>query len=209
MVRTLSRRLTTLLAPPRCAACGDGCEAAATLCSRCETELNRAPAVVEPGPPGVRVSIAAASYAGVARQVAHGLKYGRRLELAEVAAGAMLRACPAAELRGAVVPVPAAPWRWRWRGFDPAEEIALAVSTLTGLPHNPCLRRAGGSRQVGRRRSQRLADPPRIWAARQVPGTALLVDDVQTTGATLSTCASALRAAGCGDVVVLTLARAT
>jgi predicted amidophosphoribosyltransferase len=181
----------------------------ATLCSRCETELNRAPSLVEPGPPGVRLSIAAAPYVGIARRIAHGLKYGRRLELAEVAAEAMLRACPAEELRTAVVPVPAAPWRWRWRGFDAAEEIALAVSTLTGLHHNPCLRRNGGSRQVGRRRSQRLADPPRIWAARQVPGAALLVDDVQTTGATLSACAAALRAAGCRDVVALTLARAT
>ena len=26
------------------------------------------------------------------------------------------------------------PWRWRWRGFDPAEEIALALAGLTGLP---------------------------------------------------------------------------
>jgi predicted amidophosphoribosyltransferase len=164
--------------------------------------------VVAPGPPGVRLSIAAAPYVGVARRIAHGLKYERRLELAEVAAGAIRRACPAAELRGAVVPVPAASWRWRWRGFDAAEEIALALSNLTGFRHSPCLRRAGGSRQVGRRRSQRLADPPRIWAAHQVPGGALLVDDVQTTGATLSACAAALRDAGCRDVVALTLGRA-
>jgi predicted amidophosphoribosyltransferase len=209
VVRTLSRQLTTLLAPPRCAACGDGSAEAAMLCARCTARLRAAAPVVEPGPQGVRLTIAAAPYAGVARQIAHGLKYGRRLELAEAAAGAMLRACPAAELRGAVVPVPAAPWRWRWRGFDAAEEIALALSSLNGLPHSRCLRRAGGSRQVGRRRSQRLADPPRIWAARPVPGAALLVDDVQTTGATLSACATALRAAGCRDVIALTLARAT
>jgi predicted amidophosphoribosyltransferase len=157
----------------------------------------------------VRLSIAASRFEGVARQVAHGLKYGRRLGLAEVAAEAMLRACPAPQLRGAVVPVPAAPWRWHWRGFDAAEEIALALSMLTGLHHSPCLRRSGGYRQVGRQRSQRLADPPRIWAARQVPGAALLVDDVHTTGATLSACALALRAAGCEEVIAMTFARAT
>jgi predicted amidophosphoribosyltransferase len=209
VVRIFSRQLATLVAPPRCAACGDGCKGSATLCAPCERELSAASPVVEPGPPGVRLSIAAARFDGVARLVAHGLKYGRRLELAAVAAQAMLRACPAAERRGDVVPVPAAPWRWRWRGFDPAEEIAVAISSLAGLPHRPCLRRDGVSRQVGRRRSQRLADPPRVWAARRVPDAALLVDDVHTTGATLSACASALRAAGCGEVIALTLARAT
>jgi predicted amidophosphoribosyltransferase len=165
--------------------------------------------VVEPGPLGVRLCVAASPFDGVARRIVHGLKYGHRLELAEVAAEAMLRACPAPELRGLVMPVPAAPWRWRWRGFDPAEEIAAAVSRLAGLPHSPCLRRGGGSRQVGRRRSQRLADPPRVWAVRRVPPAALLIDDVQTTGATLSACASALRAAGCDEVIAMTFARAT
>jgi predicted amidophosphoribosyltransferase len=164
--------------------------------------------VIEPGPAGVDVAIAASPFDGVAREVVHGLKYARRLALAEVAAAAMLETVPRHEELDAVVPVPAGPWRWRWRGFDPAEELAFALAGRAGLPVIRCLRRAGGRRQVGRPRSERLADPPRVWPADECPRQALLVDDVWTTGATLSACALALREEGCRRVVSVTLARA-
>jgi predicted amidophosphoribosyltransferase len=138
----------------------------------------------------------------------HGLKYARRLSLAEVAAEAMLAAMPGNESLEAVVPVPAGPWRERWRGFDPAEEVALAVASRAGLTVSACLRRSSGRRQVGRRRFERLTDPPRVRAIAPAPAAALLVDDVWTTGATLGACAAALRGAGSRRVIALTLARA-
>jgi predicted amidophosphoribosyltransferase len=61
---------------------------------------------------------------------------------------------------------------------------------------------------VGRERAARLADPPRVRAARSAPSRALLVDDVRTTGATLAVCAAALRRAGSREVVALTYAAA-
>jgi len=163
--------------------------------------------VIEPGPPGVDLAIAASPFDGAARRLVHGLKYARRLSLAAVAAEAMLRALPSHEIAEAVVPVPAGPWRWRWRGFDPDEEIACAVAARAGLPVADCLRRGRGRRQVGRRKPDRLADPPRVWANAACPVLALLVDDVWTTGATLSACARALREGGSRRVVSLTLAR--
>ena len=201
-------QIASLLAPPRCAACGAPCDAVATFCRECEQELGEARPLVVPGPPGVDLAVAAAAFDGIARRIVHGIKYGRRLTLARVASAAMLDALPAGENPESVVPVPAGPWRWRWRGYDPAEELAIAVSERSGLALRSCLRRSGGRPQVGRRRSQRLADPPRVWVAEPVPEVALLVDDVWTTGATLSSCAWALREAGCGRVVALTLARA-
>jgi predicted amidophosphoribosyltransferase len=163
--------------------------------------------VIEGGPSGVDLAIAASPFDGSARRLVHGLKYARRLSLAMVAAEAMLRALPSHEVLDAVVPVPAGRWRWLWRGFDPADEIAWALAERAGLPVADCLRRARGRRQVGRRRSDRLADPPRVRAVGACPRQALLVDDVWTTGATLSACAQALRDCGTHRVVALTLAR--
>jgi predicted amidophosphoribosyltransferase len=204
----LLEQIASLVAPPLCAACGSARAAAAILCEHCDEELATAPTVIDAGPACVDLAVSAAPFEGVARRVVHGLKYARRLSLADVAAKAMLGALPPAESPVAVVPVPAGPWRWRWRGFDPAEEIGISLSERTGLPLRACLRRSHGRRQVGRRRSRRLADPPRVWAIEASPHTALLVDDVWTTGATLSASALALRDGGCSRVVALTLARA-
>ena len=178
------------------------------ICERCERELATAPVVREAGPAGLDLTVSATLFEGAARRVVHGLKYARRLSLARIAAEAMWRALPRWQTLEAVVPVPPAPWRWRWRGFDPAEEIAAALSQLTGLPPEPCLRRGSERRQVGRRRWERLSEPPNVWLDGEPPATALLVDDVWTTGATLSACALALRAGGCRKVVGLTLAHA-
>ena len=200
--------LVSIAAPPRCGACGGGCAPADPLCARCDAEIRGARGSVAAGLPGIDLAVSAAAYEGVPRLIAHGLKYGRRTSLAAVAARAMLRACPAGELGGVVVPVPAAPWRGRWRGFDPAEEISLAMAGEAGLEYRPCLRRGRGPKQVGRPRRERLSDPPRIGLRRgaAAPGSVLLIDDVRTTGATLRACAGALRAGGAERIVAVAFA---
>jgi predicted amidophosphoribosyltransferase len=110
-------------------------------------------------------------------------------------------------LAGPIVAVPAAPTRSLRRGFDPAEEIAARLAAVAGLPLQATLRRANARPQVGRTRADRLSDPPRIWAAEAAPRTVLLLDDVQTTGATLRACAEALHSAGAERVAAATFAR--
>ena len=195
------------LAPPRCPACAAARELSEPLCRACARELTALPALVEDGPPGVDSAIAAGRYEGVVRGLVGALKFGRLLGAAEVAAAAMAAARPPELAACPLVPVPPDPLRLRWRGFDPAEEITLALAGLTGTPLARCLRREPGRRQMGRRRASRLAGP-RVRTLSTSPPSVVLVDDVHTTGATLAACAWALRDGGCGRVSALTLARA-
>jgi predicted amidophosphoribosyltransferase len=144
---------------------------------------------------------------GIAGELVRSLKFKRRLPLARTAAAAMLAGYPH-DPRVPLVPVPASTLRHRWRGFDPATAIACELGKLTETPVLPLLHRQDRKRQVGRPRSERLADPPQITAIAPGPPKAILVDDVITTGATLSACAAALRETGCTEILAIALARA-
>lgn len=109
---------------------------------------------------------------------------------------------------------PLHPKRRRERGYDQAELLARRVGELTGLPVENTLEKARATAV----QSQTAGDGERRanvkGAYRALPGVELagkrvvLVDDVATSGATLSECAAALRQAGAASVVGLTFARA-
>ncbi len=101
---------------------------------------------------------------GVARNLVAALKFRRLLPVADLMADRIQWLAPAHMLSGAIVPVPPAPSRLRRRGFDPAGELAAALAERLGSPLEACLARRGGRRQVGRRRAERLGQPPRIHA---------------------------------------------
>jgi predicted amidophosphoribosyltransferase len=195
------------IVPPLCAACGRSCRPQATICNRCSRRLAAAAPLTGAGPPGIDRVWSSASHEGVARDLVTALKLRRLLPVAGLMADRIHWLAPADLLSGAIVPVPAAPLRSLARGFDPAGELAAALAERLDLPLQPCLARRGGRRQVGKRRAQRVGHPPRIHARGESPRSVLLVDDVLTTGATLSACARALRDAGAVRVVAITFAR--
>lgn len=195
------------LAPPLCAACGRTCRPAAVLCTRCSRRLAAADPVIGAGPPGLDRAWSSAAHQEVARELVTALKFRRLLPVAAVMAERIAWLAPADLLSGTIVPVPTAPLRTLARGFDPAGEIATALAECTELPLGPCLHRRGGGRQVGRRRAERIGHPPIIQARREAPRSVLLVDDVLTTGATLSACAQALRASGAIRIAAATFSR--
>lgn len=200
-----------LLFPKLCACCaGRPAEAgdARVLCSRCSGLLASQPGIREPGPPGTKLLAGVGPYEGIAGELVRAIKFSRRLALARPAAEALASVIGDGFAGWSVVPVPPSPLRWRVRGFDPAEELALALAQVTGRPYTRCLRRTNGQRQAGRSRSTRLASAPRVSARGAVPDLCLLVDDVVTTGATATACAAALERAGCSQVSVACLARA-
>ena len=160
--------LVAMLAPPRCGACDDPCAAQSALCEACESALQAAGGGRAPVA-GVGEVVWAAPYSAVARDLVTELKFGVRLRLADVAAGALAAALGADLVRRPIVPVPAAPARRRARGFDPAEEIARALAARTGTEIRLCLARADGPRQVGRRARGANRDPPRVRVTAEPP----------------------------------------
>lgn len=203
----IARGVAVALVPPLCAACGRSCRAEAVVCTRCGRRLAGAEPLLGTGPAGLDRAWSSAPYEGVARDLVAALKFRRLLPVADLMAERIEWLAPAHMLSGTVVPVPPAPPRLRRRGFDPAGELAAALAERLGAPLRCCLERRGGGRQVGRRRAERVGHPPRIHAAGDAPRSVLLVDDVLTTGATLTACARALRAVGSSRVVAVTFAR--
>jgi predicted amidophosphoribosyltransferase len=203
----LLHAVATTLVPPLCAACGRTCRPEAVLCTRCSRRFAAAEPIAGGGPPGIDRAWSAAPHEDVARGLVAALKFRRLLPVAGLMADRIHWLAPADLLSGTIVPVPTAPLRTALRGFDPAAELAAALADRTQLPIAPCLARRGAGRQLGKRRAQRVGHPPRIRATGEVPRSVLLVDDVLTTGATLSACARALRTAGAVRVAAITFAR--
>lgn len=177
------------------------------LCTRCSRRLATARPVEGSGPAGIDRAWSAAAHEGIARDLVAALKFRRLLPVAETMAERIHWLAPASVLTGMIVPVPTARLRTLSRGFDPAGEIGAALALRTGLPLQECLCRRGAGRQRGRRRHERIGHPPRILVCAPAPRSVLLVDDVLTTGATLSSCARALRAAGAVRVAAVTFTR--
>jgi predicted amidophosphoribosyltransferase len=143
----------------------------------------------------------------VARDLVTALKFRRLLPVADLMADRIQWLAPANMLSGAIVPAPTASLRTMKRGFDPAAELAMALADRLDAPFHNCLVRRGGGRQLGKRRADRIGHPPEIHPRGEIPRSILLIDDVLTTGATLSACARALRSAGAVRVVAITFAR--
>jgi predicted amidophosphoribosyltransferase len=200
--------LGTVFVPPLCLACGRLCGGGTSLCDACVRRLDEARPLRGAGPPGVDAAWSSAPHEGVARALVVALKFRRLLPVAGLMADRIERLAPVALEGGEVVPVPTASVRSLLRGFDPAVEIATALAGRSGaVLRASCLRRVGAGRQVGRRRADRLGGPPRIEVRGPVPRSVLLVDDVLTTGATVSSCARALRGAGALRIVAITFSR--
>jgi ComF family protein len=111
-----------------------------------------------------------------------------------------------------VVPVPLAAGRQRQRGYNQATLLAERVASAVGATLAPdALTRRGRPPQSTLKAPDRLSNLADVFAcAHQADVLAkrvLLVDDVVTTGATISACADTLAEAGAKRISVLAFAR--
>jgi ComF family protein len=196
------------------------------LCSRCgfpRLRTGRLPGPVcqecRDWPVALRVARSACLLRPPADALVHQLKYRAWQGLAPLMARAMAATSISADVRveaTLVVPVPTTAARLRQRGYNQAELLAGALAALSGRTTLCALQRgSGASSQTALQPVARLANVAGAFAPVQgmeadIAGEhLLLVDDVLTTGATVTACTLALVAAGARCVSVLTFARAT
>jgi predicted amidophosphoribosyltransferase len=153
------------------------------------------------------VWLAPFAYAGPARELIARVKYRNVRAVVPWLAAAMVEELVQAELAVDVVTwAPTTPEHRRERGFDAAALLARAVANRMRTRCVTLLTRGPGPPQTGLDAVARRRGPhfvPRRAARARV----LLVDDVATTGATLTAAAMTLRDAGAREVVAVTAAR--
>ena len=113
-----------------------------------------------------------------------------------------------------IIPVPLHPDRERERGFNQAALLARELARLSDLPvdEHSVVRSVHTERhRAGMDSKARRDSVAKAFAVRHPESISrrrvLLIDDVFTTGATVSACAAVLKEAGAEEVFVLTLAR--
>jgi ComF family protein len=201
---------------PLCGGCWERLERIAPPCCRlCGASFEGASLDGYAGPPWAYAR-AAVRYGECARDAIHAFKFGGRRAMAAPLAALVADLGPSLPL-GAVdviVPVPLHPRRERERGFNQSWLLARRLAEAWGLTArgDVLTRRVATAPQTDLGAAARRLNVRDAFAVRRPELVAgrhlLLVDDVLTTGATVSECAVALRSGGAATVGVVTVARA-
>jgi len=197
----------------RCRRCGDAVGIGSGVVENCPGCRTHPPAFI-------KASCAVAKYGdGPLRDLVLGLKFGARLHLTQFFAQMLAERIKVTELSSAktlLVPVPVTRKTFFSRHFNQAEEIALCVGRRLNVKvETRLLQKVRGTPpqamlNVGQRRlnlNGAFACNPRV-ALKYSGCTILLLDDVMTTGSTISECARTLNAAGFTHINAAAVARA-
>ncbi|MBL8481763.1 MAG: ComF family protein [Rhodocyclaceae bacterium] len=163
-------------------------------------------------PPPFDASVAAFSYSHPADALLQAYKFAGRIELAGLFGHALHAAvADAGSIRpDVIVPVPLHPERLKSRGFNQAALVAQVLARAFGLPLDYRLleRIAPTAAQAGLNLRQRRRNLRGAFMAHDATGMSIaLVDDVMTSGTTLTECALRLKQRGASRVSCWVVAR--
>jgi competence protein ComFC len=234
----LFRAISSLFYPPVCTMCWASIGRGEYLCPECQAKAPRITAPFcercsEPFSGAIHSSFECANCShrrlyfeaavavyrsrGVVRHVVHQFKYGHQMHLRHPVGQWLCAALDDERLRcrrfDVIVPVPLHPARQRERGFNQAALLAALLGERISVLVKPMLQRTRyTTTQTVFDRSERMENLRGAFRLRRKADVrgwrVLLVDDVLTTGATLSECARVLKKAGAASIYAATAARA-
>ncbi len=210
--------LLDLLFPPRCVFCRKILKRGETgLCGSCQSQLPWAlEQAAEQKIEFISLCASPLWYQGLVRESIHRYKFSDRSGYAKTYAR-LVGQCVADHLAGRydlITWVPLSARSLKRRGYDQAMLLAMAAALELDDVAVETLRKKrdtdaqsslkeDAARRANVLGAYEIADPALVEGKRL-----LLIDDVVTTGSTLSECARVLRSYGARDVVCATLARA-
>ena len=228
----------SLLYPPACAICSADIAAGQYLCDDCDAKVVRivppfCAKCSEPfsgaistvftcancGQRTLHFDAAVAVYRsrGIVRRIMLDFKYNRQIYLRHLVGRWLLAALDNERLRSrnfdVIVPVPLHPARERERGFNQSALLAQLLSAHMSIQAKAVLERIRyTTTQTAFDRAERMQNLHGAFRLRKNADVrdlrVLLIDDVLTTGSTLSECARILKRGGAGSVHAATAARA-
>lgn len=236
-IRQFLYSLLNILLPPRCLICNIIVSQTGSLCADCwqEIEFNTSPhcaicshpftydigelalcgSCIQKTPPYARIHTVF-HYNEKSRTLVHNLKYGDRTHSALYFAQWMARAGKASlEQADMLVPVPLHPLRLLKRRYNQSALLANAISRQCHVPVYPQLliRTRHTPSQAGLSSKERQRNVRGVFKLHPNYVTLvrnkhiIIVDDVMTTGATVTACTKILLKAGAKKVTILTLAK--
>lgn len=204
-----------LVFPPKCVFCGRITEKAdEKVCPRCEKELPYTVGGQQLTPvERVEKCVSPLYYRDMVRDSLLRYKFEGRSMYAPAYAQLMASCIEEQEIPAECISwVPISRQRRHKRGYDQSELLAKELAELFAVPAVPLLRKIRNNKAQSRTGSaaERSRNVREVYAFREeasVPKSVLLIDDIVTTGATLSECARILHKAGVSRVYAATVAR--
>ncbi len=199
-LQTWGRALLDFAYPPHCAVCEANIEAAELLCESCWAEIVSPcshPQTKDGGGAFEKV-VSLGPFTGALQQAIYALKFRNQVRLGR-ALGERMGQCLAEQLAplDCLLPVPLHPARLRERGFNQSAEIAAGLGAVLGVPVcSRIVRRQKNTRQQAllsaEERRANLAGAFALGAAPPADARIGIVNDVWTTGETMTACAQAV-----------------